>query len=257
MLSAQMRAQMSYRTSFWIEFAGSSIFTLLDMLTVIVLFSVTKTLGSFAFPAAFLMASLASCGFALADLATGNIERLREGIRTGQIDALLVRPLGLLRQLLVTDFALRRAGRAAQSLVALGIAAVIAHTGWSVRSVVLLVLTPLAGFVFFASVFVIAATVSFWWIDSGEFSNAFTDGGRDFATYPITVYGQLFRRLFAFGFGFAFVAYYPTLAILDLPDPLGLPTWFGWMSPLVAAVVAGIAAIMWRIGIRHYRSTGS
>src|SRR5438046_1614010 len=60
---------------------------------------------------AFLMASLASCGFALADLVCGNIDRLRQAIRAGQLDAVLVRPLGVLLQLMATDFAPRRIGR--------------------------------------------------------------------------------------------------------------------------------------------------
>jgi ABC-2 type transport system permease protein len=57
--------------------------------------------------------------------------------------------------------------------------------------------------------------------------------------------------------GFAFVAYYPALALLDRPDPLGLPPWVAWSGPLVALAAAAAAAMMWRLGVRHYRSTGS
>ena len=101
---------------------------------------------------------------------------------------------------------------------------------------------PLAGVVFFGSIFVATATVAFWWIDSGELANAFTYGGRDFTVYPITVYGGWFRALFAYGLGFAFVAYYPALALLGRADPLGLPAWAGWAAPAVALVAAAVAA---------------
>ena len=37
----------------------------------------------------------------------------------------------------------------------------------------------------------------------------------------------------------------------------GLPGWVGWLGPAVAAPAAGVAALIWRQGIRHYRSTGS
>ena len=43
----------------------------------------------------------------------------------------------------------------------------------------------------------------------------------------------------------------------DKPVPLGLPSWTGLLSPLVAAVVAVLGGIAWRAGIRRYRSTGS
>jgi ABC-2 type transport system permease protein len=53
------------------------------------------------------------------------------------------------------------------------------------------------------------------------------------------------------------VAYQPALALLGRSDPLGLPAWAGYVSPLVAVVAAALAAVMWRAGIRQYRSTGS
>jgi ABC-2 type transport system permease protein len=205
----------------------------------------------------FLMSTTAGLAFASADLVVGNVEKLRQGIRTGQLDVLFIRPLGILRQLVATDFELRRLGRVVEGLVALGIAAALARVEWSVAATALVVLTVLAGMLFFGALFVAGATVTFWWIDSGEFANGFTYGGRDFTSYPITVYGTFFRRLFAFGLGFAAVAYYPTLTLLHRPDPLGLPTWTGWLAPAVAAAAATLATAAWRAGVRHYRSTGS
>jgi ABC-2 type transport system permease protein len=63
--------------------------------------------------------------------------------------------------------------------------------------------------------------------------------------------------VFAYSLGFAFVSYYPTLTLLGRPDPLGLPSWVGWTTPAVALAAAGAAALAWRTGVRHYRSTGS
>jgi ABC-2 type transport system permease protein len=137
------------------------------------------------------------------------------------------------------------------------VALAVAPVEWSVPVAVLVVLAPLAGAVFFGAVFVAGATVAFWWIDSGEITNAFTYGGKDVAAYPMTVFGGFFRRVFAYGLGFAFVSYLPALAMLDRPDPLGAPGWLRWCSPLVALFVAALAALFWRTGIRHYRSTGS
>src|SRR5262249_22715178 len=157
----------------------------LDLLTVLVIFRVTRTLGGFAFPSVFLMSTISGLSFAAADLTVGNVEKLRLGIRTGQLDVLFIRPLGILRQLIATDFELRRIGRVVEGLVAVAIACALAHVAWSVPVAVLLVLTVLSGTVFFGALFVAGATVTFWWIDSGEFANGFTYGGRDFTTYPV------------------------------------------------------------------------
>jgi ABC-2 type transport system permease protein len=257
LFSAQTRGQAQYRSSFWMDLVGSVAFGAIDTASVLVLFRVTRTLGGFTIRETFLMAAMAACGFALADLTVGNIERIRFYVRTGLLDAILIRPLGALAQLVAMDFAPRRVGRAVVTAMFVVAAANLADVRWTPTRVTLLVLTPLAGAVLFGAIFIAVATVAFWWIDSGEFANGFTYGGRDFTAYPITVYSGLFRRVFAFGLGFAFVGYYPALAILGRPDPLGLPTWAGWVSPLVAVLAAAVAALAWRIGIRHYRSTGS
>ena len=81
--------------------------------------------------------------------------------------------------------------------------------------------------------------------------------GHDFASYPVTVYGALMRRLLAYGLGFAFVAYYPALALLGRPDPLGAPAHLGYAAPLIALAAAALAGLLWRTGVRHYRSAGS
>jgi ABC-2 type transport system permease protein len=257
MLAAQVRGQAQYRASLATEVTASAVFAVIDLVGVLILFRVSRTIGGFAFREVFLMTTLAGCGFALADLAVGNIERLRTYVRAGLFDALLVRPLGTLPQLLAMDFAPRRIGRALLLFALLPVAAGAAHVRWTPTRAMLFALTPLAGMALFSAVFVAGATVAFWWIDSGEFANAVTYGGRDFSSVPVTVYSGLFRRLFAYGLGFAFVGYYPALAVLGRPDPLGAPAPLGWASPLVGLAALAAAGLLWRFAVRHYRSTGS
>ncbi|HEU0238586.1 MAG TPA: ABC-2 family transporter protein [Micromonosporaceae bacterium] len=256
-LRAQVRAQLSYRTSFWIDAVSGMTFTAMDLVTVLVLFNVTSVLGGFAFRDAFFMSAIASLSFSLADVVVGSIEQLRLIIRTGQLDSLLVRPLPLLPQLVSIDMQTRRVGRVLEGVAVLGVAAGLVHLRWSAQTVVMIIVTPIAGAALFAAIFVTTATVAFWWIDSGEFGSGFTYGGRDFTNYPMTVYGQFFRRVFAIGLGFAFIAYYPALTMLGRSDPLGLPDWAGWLSIPIAALACAVAGIVWRTGVRHYRSTGS
>ena len=257
LVAAQVRSQAQYRTSFVVDVVGSVMFGVFDIIGIVVLFRVTPALGGFVFHEVFLMAALAGCAFALADLVVGNVERLRVYVRSGLFDALLVRPLGSLGQLVTMDVAARRVGRVTFCLALLATAAAHASMPATPARIGLLVLATVAGAAIFGAIFVATATVAFWWIESGEIANGLTYGGHDFTQYPITIYGAIYRRLFAYGVGFAFVAYYPTLALLDRPDPLGAPPLLGYASPLVAVVAIAVAGTMWRTGVRHYRSTGS
>jgi ABC-2 type transport system permease protein len=155
------------------------------------------------------------------------------------------------------DLPVRKALRLVLGVGMLGVGAGLNPIAWTPARVLLIVVAPIAGAVFFAAIFVLSASLSFWWVDSGEIGNGFTYGGRDFTSYPITAYGGWFRAIFAYALGFGFVSYQPALALLGRADPLGLPAWAGFLSPLVALLAAAVAAVVWRSGVRHYRSTGS
>jgi ABC-2 type transport system permease protein len=257
LLGGQFRSVASYRASFAVELVTNVGSTAFDVITVIVLFGTGRAVGGFTLAEALLIVSLSSCGFALADLTVGNIDHLKTYVRAGTMDAVLIRPLGALAQLVCMDLPLRKALRTALSISVLVVALNLNDLDWTPARVVLLVTTPLAGGVFFGAIFVLSASLAFWWVDSGELGNAFTYGGRDFTSYPVPVYASWFRAAFAYALGFGFIAYQPALALLGRPDPLGLPAWAGYLSPLVALAAAAIAAAVWRMGIRHYRSTGS
>ncbi len=257
LLGAQARAQTTYRASFLLDLVGNVGATVFDVVTVLVIYGVTRELGGFTLRETLVMVGLSSSAFAVADLLVGNIERLPTHVRTGLFDAVLLRPLGALPQLLLMNLPLRKVSRGLFGVGVLVVALTSAGIDWTPARVVLAVVAPLAGVVFFGSVFVATATVSFWWVDSGELANSVTYGGRDFTTYPVTVFDGWFRAAFAYGLGFAFVSYQPALALLGRADPLGLPAWAGWAAPGVALVAVAVAAAAWRTGIRHYRSTGS
>ena len=256
-VAAQVRAQAQYRASFAVDVAGSVGFGFLDLVGVMVLFNVTRSMAGFTFTEVFLMMAIANVGFAIADVVVGNVERLRIYVRTGLLDAVLVRPLGVLGQLAAIDVAPRRIGRVVLSLVVIVVAVAQAEVTFTPAHLALLVLAPFAGAVIFGAVFIGTAAVAFWWTEAGELGNALTYGGHDFATYPITIYGAIFRRVLAYGLGFAFIAYYPVLTILDRPDPLGAPPYLGYLAPVIAMLAALAAAAVWRAGVRHYTSTGS
>ncbi|MGH3430385.1 MAG: ABC transporter permease [Mycobacteriales bacterium] len=255
--AAQLRSQTKYRASFAIDLLFSSVLMLLDTLVVLVLFRVTPKLGGFDFGEVLLIASLAGLSFSLADLTIGNIDQLPRYVRQGLLDIALVRPMAALGQLVVGDISFRRLGRVAQSVGLLAVAIPIAHVHLRPATALLLPVAALAGAVTFGAIFVTGASMMFWLVEASEVANAFTYGGRDFTLYPTTVYSGWFRRVFAYGLGFAAVVYLPALAVLGRIDPLGSPPWLRWLSPGVALPWCLVALGSWRTGVRRYGGTGS
>ena len=254
---AQVRSQLSYRGSFVMNCLGQALAQANDLAVILVVFGRVAALGGFDITAVLLFYALSGMSFGLADMMVGSIERLPAYVRAGTFDVVLMRPLATLFQLFAGDFQLRRIGRV---LTAFGTLVYVLSTSdieWSPAKALLLVLTPLAGAAIFGSIFVAANSVSFWFVDARELANTVTYGGSYLTSYPITVYMGWMRTLLAYLVPGAFVAYYPGLTLLDHPDPLGAPTWFGWLDTPVALLAAVVAGLIWRTAVRHYRGTGS
>ncbi|MFD7656255.1 ABC transporter permease [Actinosynnema sp. NPDC059797] len=257
LVAARLRGQASYRASFALLCAVSALSQLAELAVILVVFNRVSALGGFSVDEVILMYALAGVAFGIADAVAGQLDELPTYLRTGTFDVLLLRPLSTLAQVMTSDLHLRKVGRTLASAGALVYALVHNDIAWSPLTAPLVVVAPLSGAVIFSSVWVIACALCFWVVDGQELANSVTYSSNAFTSYPATVYGPWLRRFFTFVVPGAFVAYYPALALLGRPDPLGGHALLGWASPLVAAVTAVVAGLVWRFAVRHYRGTGS
>jgi ABC-2 type transport system permease protein len=256
-IASRFRSQLSYRASFALDLVAQVIGQSIELVAILVLFTQVDELGGFARHEVVLMYAIAATAFGTADLAVGQVEEVPNLIRTGELDVLLLRPLGALPQILSADVALKRLGRVAAGLAVLAWALAGAGIEWTPLRVLLAVTAPLVGAVIFSAIWVAANTVSFWLVDSREVANSVTYGSGFSTSYPVTVYGPWVRRVLCFAVPSAFVAYFPSLALLGRPDPLGLPEALQYSAPLVAVLTTAAAALVWRTGVRRYQGTGS
>ncbi|MCE7000527.1 ABC-2 family transporter protein [Saccharothrix sp. S26] len=257
LVGARLRGQMSYRTSFALQCVAQAINQLAELAIILVLFNRVSALGGFSVAEVVLMYAIAGTAFGIADMVAGQLDELPTYIRTGTFDVLLLRPLGTLAQMMASDLHLRKVGRIVAGVGSMVYALSHNDIQWSGWAVWLVVAAPVSGAVIFSSIWVAANAVCFWVVDGQELANTVTYGSNAFTSYPATVYGPWLRRFFAFVVPGAFVAYYPSLALLGRADPLGGPGFLGWVSPVVAVVAAVVAGVVWRTAVRHYRGTGS
>lgn len=82
--------------------------------------------------------------------------------------------------------------------------------------------------------------------------NILTDGGREFGKYPLSVYGKGILKFFTYAVPHALFQYYPLLYLTDRSD-----SKLYMLLPLLALGFLIPCLIIWKIGVRHYRSTGS
>lgn len=257
LVGAEVRSTMEYPTSFALGVGTNLVLCALDLVAVAAVFSNVDTFAGWRLREVLLLYGVGQTAFYLADLAVGQLDDLPRLVRTGRLDVLLLRPRRVLFQVVASDVDLRSLGKVAQAVAVLVVGLVTAGVAWGPSTVALLAVALVSGAAIYASVWVATTAITFWLVDSREVSSAFTYGGRELSTYPLGIYGQWLRHLVRFVVPLAFAAYYPTLGLLGRDDPLGGPSWLAWAGPGVAVVAATVAGLVWRAGVRGYRSTGA
>ncbi|WP_405936935.1 ABC transporter permease [Streptomyces sp. NBC_00726] len=256
-VSMWLRSTMAYRASFLMTAFGNFTATAFDFVTIMLMFAHVDALGGYTLPEIALLYGASGTAFGLADLLMGSMDRLGRRVRDGTLDTLLVRPVPVLAQVAADRFALRRLGRITQGLLVLGYGLVAADIDWTLAKAVVLPLMLLSGSVIFGAVFVAGGAFQFIAQDASQVQNSFTYGGNTLLQYPPTIFAKDLVRGVTFVVPLAFVNWLPVLYVLGRELPLGLPDGVAFLPPVVAAGGAAGAGLVWRAGLRAYRSTGS
>jgi ABC-2 type transport system permease protein len=152
---------------------------------------------------------------------------------------------------------LRRIGRLLQAALVLALALYWLEVDWGPERWVFVLVTLVGGALFFLGLFLFKAAVCFFTVQSVEATNVLTYGGQEMAGYPMHIFGPWLRRAFVFVVPLAFVNYFPTLYLLDKPSFVGSTGFMAAIAFPLCALVSLIGLGAWRIGVRHYQSTGS
>jgi ABC-2 type transport system permease protein len=245
---------MQYKASFVMLSIGGFVVYSTEFFGVWALFDRFKTIRGWSLPQAALLYGMVSVAFALSEAGARGFDTFGRMVKSGDFDRLLLRPRSTALQLLGQDLQLMRVGRFAQGMVVLVWAMSRLGAEWTTDKAILLAGSILGGACLFSGLFVLQATLAFWTVESLEIANTVTYGGVETAQFPISIYRPWLRGFFTFVVPLAFIDYFPALAILGKPG--GYPI-LSWLAPAAGVGFLAIALQVWKLGVRHYCSTGS
>ncbi len=255
--SISLRAQMQYRISFFLSTLGQLLSTGIEFVGILALFDRFGSLDGWSLAEVAFFYGLVNVAFAFTDMLSRGFDHVGDLVRTGDFDRMLLRPRSTVLQLIGQEFTLKRLGRLLQGGIVLLWATLYLDVEWSLPVMVLTAATVICGTLFFLGLFVNIGTLSFWTTETLELMNVLTYGGIEAAKYPLAIYRPWFRRFFTLVIPMGCVTYFPILAILGKPDPLGTSLAFQYAAPLFGMLYFLLSLVVWRFGLRHYRSTGS
>jgi len=262
-VGVSIRSQMQYRVSFILYSIGHFVATGIEFFGLWALFErfgrirVLSGGQDWGMAEVAMLYGMANVAFALAESWARGFDTFPAMVKSGEFDRVLLRPRSTVLQVAGREVQLMRIGRFTQGLIVIAWSTWALHVEWTSARILLVAAAIAGGAALFSGLFILQATLAFWTTESLEVFNAFTYGGMETAQYPLTIYRSWFRRFFTYVVPLACLNYFPALAILGRPDPLGSPVLWHWLSPCVGLVFLFVALRLWRFGVRHYRSTGS
>ncbi|MCL2821338.1 MAG: ABC-2 family transporter protein [Oscillospiraceae bacterium] len=251
-LSIHMKSQMQYKASFFLMLIGQFCISFTVLLSMLFLLGRFTTVDDFTLQEVLLCFAVVLMAYSVAECFARGFDLFPQMISNGEFDRVLVRPKGLVFQVLSMKVDFSRLGRLTQAVLVFCYAIPASDIVWTVDKIITLILMITCGIIVFCALFLVYAAVSFFTIEGIEFMNIVTDGGREFGSYPFSIYGEGILKFLTYIIPLALFQYYPLLYLLDREQGIEY-----MLAPLLSLLFLIPAYICWRIGVYKYKSTGS
>jgi ABC-2 type transport system permease protein len=256
-LGISVRSQLEYRASFLMFSMGQLLVTAVEFLSMWALFARFGGIGGWTLAEVCMFYGTVNIAFAFGDSISRGFDMFAVMVKSGDFDRILLRPRSTAFQVAGQELTLKRIGRLAQGVAVLAWGAAGLSVPWTAVRIAILAGAIAGGGCLFVGIIVLQATLAFWTTETLEIVNCVTYGGVAAAQYPLPIYRQWFRRFFTYVVPLATVAYFPVIAVIGKQDPLGTPLLFQYLAPLTGVAFLLLSLQAWKLGVRHYRSTGS
>lgn len=252
-----LKSHLQYPSSFILQTVAQIIMEAGELMAVLLLISRFQSMKEWSGGNLLVFFGVMSIAFYLTEFfgrgITGSFASL---IRNGTLDAILLRPRGVITQVLCADLDPRRIGCLAVGTVAMILGCRQSDVQWTVLKVIALLEAIGFGVLLILELFLIEAVFSIYSVKSLEMVNALTYGGRSACEYPMDVFPRPIQLIFSIIAPFSLTLHVPTAYILDKPL-FSWPDWAAFVCPLAGACLFGIMRLIFGKALQHYRSTGS
>ncbi len=179
-------------------------------------------------------------------------------VRNGNFDRFILRPRGLLFQLILCNADWFAAiGHGGLGVVLFIISANKVGIQWSVSNIIYYIFAVIGGVLIQGAIFLVLATLNIYLIETRSLKSLLYGNGREFAGYPISIFNKVIQFFMIYVVPFAFVNYFPAQYLLRKEDVSMYPAIYMYLTPFVGVGMYILAYAFWRYSIRHYKSTGN
>lgn len=253
-LKMHIKSSMQYRANMLMLSFSSCLVSIGELLSIFLMFQNFKSVGNWGFYESALMFGLITTIYSITECFARGFDEFANIIRQGDLDRILVRPLGIIHQLFGTKIELSKLMRSAFGLFIIIFSLIKLNIEWSILKVLVLLATFSCGCLVIWGVMLVGAGISVFSIENLEFINVFTNGAKEIAYYPVNIYNKWLARIFTFVIPVACFNYLPISYLLGYGD---LPQIVYALSPLMGMMFVIPCLLFFTWSLKRYQSTGT
>ncbi len=250
--SIHLKSAMQYKASFFITLIGNFLTSFSVFLGVVFMFQRFHRVKDFSFQEVILCYGILLLSFQVAQMFASGFKVFDRMIANGEFDRVLTRPRNEIFQVLCSRIDFVRLGGMLQGVVMFIYGISQAPMGWTPLRALTVFFMLIGGAVVFSAIFLLDGAFAFFTLEGLEFMNVFSYGASEHGKYPLSIYGKGMLTFCTFVVPYALFQYYPLLFVLGRSENL-----LYMFLPLLSCWFVIPCWLVWRLGVRHYKSTGS
>ncbi len=250
-LAMHFKSAMAYPSSFFLFCFGRLSVFVTTMFSMVFIVTRFDTVGGYTLPEVLLGYGVVLSGFSIAECFGRGFDHFATTMREAAFDRLLVRPRGLVFQVICSDLRPGVLVSLLQGLIMIGYAVVNGSIVWTFGRICTLALMVIGSTAVFFGIFMLYATLCFFTLEGLEVMNILSHGLQEHSKYPFGIYGKGILMFLTFVVPIALTQHWPLQYLIGRA-----PAWYG-LLPVAALLFLIPCRLLWGFGVRHYHSTGS
>lgn len=247
-----VQSVMEYKFSFLLMVLGRFIIAFNEFVAIQFLFAGFEQIKGYTYGDVLLCFAIIQMSFTLAELFGNGFKAFSGTVRRGEFDRMLLRPCGLILQVIGTKFEIGRTGPMITAVIMLVLGIRNSQVIWNFLTIWTLLTMIIGGTFLFIGLFMIEASFSFFAIQDVAIINVLTYGAKSHGKYPLDVYGKGILRFCTFVIPYTLIQYYPLQFLLGKSSH-----WQLAFCPFGIVIFILLCYLIWCFGVRNYKSCGS
>ncbi|MDE5699431.1 MAG: ABC-2 family transporter protein [Lachnospiraceae bacterium] len=243
---------MQYKVSFLLMIIGRFLLAFCELIAIKFLFYGFTQIKGYTYGDILLCFAVIQMSFTFAELFGNGFKVFSGMVRSGEFDRMMLRPCSLILQVMGSRFEVGRTGPLLTAFFTLVLGIRHSQVTWNLMTVWTITAMTIGGTLLFIGLFVLEASFCFFSIEDTSLINVLTYGAKTHGKYPIDIYGKGILRFCTYVIPYTLIQYYPLQFLLGKTR-----SWYLALCPFGIVVFLLFCYLIWRFGVKNYKSCGS